>query len=152
MIRDTIGIRGVPTIELYDGDGNLKQSLTENNLVVKTGTNYILRKAFDQFTSSEPVLEVVAVGSGTTEPTIDDTSLESQFGSSTVDTYTFTEDNEILLLTGFIQGVGTGTINELGLLATDGTLISRIVVSQSFEKTETDFLNVNWQIQIGSIA
>lgn len=151
MIRDTIGIRGVPTIELYDGDGNLKQSLTENNLVVKTGTNYILRKAFDQFTSGEPTLEVVAVGSGTTAPTLDDTSLESQFDTSTVDTYTFTEDNEILLLTAFIQGVGTGTINELGLLATDGTLISRIVVSQSFEKTATDFLNVNWRFRIGDI-
>jgi len=151
MIRDTIGIRGVPTIELYDGDGNLKQSLTENNLVVKTGTNYILRKAFDQFTSGEPTLEVVGVGSGTTAPTLDDTSLESQFDTSTVDTYTFTEDNEILLLTAFIQGVGTGTINELGLLATDGTLISRIVVSQSFEKTATDFLNVNWRFRIGDI-
>ena len=150
MIKDTIEIQGVPTIELYDANGRLKQSLTEKNLIVKTGKNYFLRKAFDQFNSgSEPALEVVAVGSGTTTPTIDDTSLESQFDSSTVDSYSFLADNEIVLLTGFIQGVGTGTINELGLLATDGTLISRIVVSQSFEKTATDFLNVNWSFQIG---
>ena len=151
MIRDALSISGVPTIELYDEDGNLKQSLTENNLVVKTGTNYILRKAFDQFSGTEPALEVVAVGSGTTAPTVEDTSLESQFDTSTVDSYSFTADNEIVLLTGFIQGVGTGTINELGLLATDGTLISRIVVSQSFEKTATDFLNVNWRFRIGDI-
>jgi hypothetical protein len=149
-MKDTFNIIGVPTIELYDANGRLKQSLTERNLIVKTGKNYFLRKAFDQFGSgSEPALEVVAVGSGTTTPTIDDTSLESQFGSSTVDSYSFLSNNEIVLLTGFIQGVGTGTINELGLLATDGTLISRIVVSQSFEKTATDFLNVNWSFQIG---
>lgn len=148
-MKDTITIHGRPTIELYDASGRLLQSLTQDNLIVNTGKNYFLRKAFDQFTGSEPDLETIALGSGTTPPTVSDTSLESQNGTTSVSLYTFQSDNEITLSAGFIQGVGTGTINELGILASDGTLISRIVVSQSFNKSATDFLNVNWSIQIG---
>jgi len=149
MMKDTFNIIGVPTIELYDSNGVLKQSLTQRNLIVDTGKEYFLRKIFDRFTGTEPLLEVIAVGSGTTPPTTADTGLESQIGTSTVSEYTFQSSNEITLLTGFIQGIGTGTINELGLLATDGTLISRIVVDTTFNKGPADFLNVNWSFQVG---
>jgi len=148
-MRDTFTVRGVPTIELYDELGNLKQSLTQNNLIVDTGKNYFLRKIFDQFSGAEPDLDIVALGSGTTAPALTDTSLESQFATATVNSYVFEENNEIVLVAGFIQGSGTGTINELGLLATDDTLISRIVVDTSFDKSATDFLNVSWTFQIG---
>lgn len=149
MMRDTITIVGTPTIRLYDSDGNLKQETTQKNLIVDTGKNYFLRKIFDRFTGTEPDIEVIAIGSGTTAPTTADTSLETQIGSTTVSEYFFQSDNEILLSSGFIQGIGTGTINELGILASDNTLISRIVVDSTFNKSPTDFLNVNWSIQIG---
>jgi len=148
-MRDTFTIRGVPTIELYGPNGELKQSLTQDNLIVDTGKNYFLQKIFDRFSDPAPAMEVVAVGSGTTAPTLSDTSLESQFATTTVNSYSFESNNEIVLISGFIQGTGTGTINELGLLATDDTLLSRIVVSSPFNKGAADFLSVNWSIQIG---
>lgn len=149
MILDKLDVRGTPTIRLYDAKGSLKKCLTENNLVVDTGKNYLIRKAFDQFPGEEPSLDVIAVGTGTTPVQSTDTSLEAQFADTTISSFTFFDANEITLVAGFIQSVGTGTINELGLLASDDTLISRIVVSESFEKSETDFLSINWKIQIG---
>jgi len=148
-MKDVFTVRGVPTIELYDRFGDLKQSLTQDNLIVDTGKNYFLRKIFNQFSGTEFDLDIIALGSGTTAPTLSDTSLETQFATATVNSYAFETNNEIVVIAGFIQGSGTGTINELGLLASDDTLISRIVVDTPFDKTATDFLNVSWTFQIG---
>lgn len=147
-MKDVVTIRGVPTIELYDEDGNLKQSLTDNNLIVQSGKNYFARKIINETGGDTSDITVFSAGNGTSPASVSDSTLESQTGVTNISDY-FVNGNEITFFGGFIQGAATGTVSELGVLTDNSTLISRIVLSDPFEKAESDFLNVNWKIQIG---
>lgn len=147
-MKDVLKITGRPTITLYDRNGNVKQHLEEDNLIVDTGKNFIVRKAFDQIADPVPEINTIAAGDGTTAAAVSDTSLENQIGETVITSYDVV-DNEIDLFATLSENVATGTINELGILTSDDTLISRIVVSTPFEKAASDFLNISWKIQIG---
>jgi len=147
-MKDLISITGRPTITLYDRHGNVKQSLEEDNLIVDTGKNFIIQKVFDRLNDPVPEIDTIAAGDGTTAAAASDTSLENQLGETVISNYSVT-DNEITLFATISENVATGTINELGVLTSDDTLISRIVVSTPFEKAASDFLNISWSIQIG---
>jgi len=147
-MKDTIQITGRPTITLYDRHGSVKQHIEEDNLIVDAGKNFIIKKAFDRFVDPSPEIDTIAAGDGTTPPSASDTSLESQLGETVVRSYSVT-DNQVTLFATLSEDVATGTINELAVIASDDTLISRIVVSTPFEKTSTDFLNISWSIEVG---
>lgn len=148
MFSSTLQVAGYPSLFLYDQSGNLKQELHDTNLVVDSGKEFMVRKLSDEFNTGTPVLNTIAIGSGTTLETASDTSLENQIATTTINLTTI-NGNEVEYIGGFIQGIGTGNITEVGLLASDGTLICRTVVSTPFNKSSTDFLNINWKIQIG---
>jgi len=148
MKKDSFIIRGIPTIELYDQFGNLKQSLTQDNLIVDVGKNFIIQKAFDQLENGPDLINTIAAGSGTTAAAGSDTALENKLGETLVSSYSV-NNNEVTLFATIGENVATGTINELGILTDADLLVSRIVVSTPFEKTSTDYLNVSWKIQIG---
>jgi len=147
-MRDYIQITGRPTITLYNQYGNIKQHLEEDNLIVDTGKNFIIKKAFDRFDDPVPEIDTIAAGDGTTAVAASDASLENQLGETIISSYSVT-DNQITLFATLSENVATGTISELAVLSSDDILISRIVVSTPFEKTTTDFLNISWSIEVG---
>lgn len=147
-MKDILKITGRPTITLYDSNGNVKQHLEEDNLIVDAGKNFIVQKAFDQISEPAPSINTIAAGDGTTAASASDTSLENQIGETVISSYSVA-NNQITAFATLSENVATGTINELGILTSDDTLISRIVVSTPFEKTSTDFINISWSIQIG---
>jgi len=147
-MKDSIQITGRPTITLYDQYGNVKQHLKEDNLIVDTGKNFIIKKTFDRFDDPAPEIDTIAAGDGTTAAAASDTSLENQLGETVISSYSVA-DNQITLFATLSENVATGTISELAVLSSDDVLISRIVVSTPFEKTTTDFLNISWSIEVG---
>ena len=147
-MKDTIQITGRPTITLYDRYGNVKQHLEEENLIVDSGKNFIIKKAFDRFDDPAPEIDTIAAGDGTTAVTASDTSLENQIGETVISSYSVI-NNQIGLFATLIENVATGTISELAVLSSDDVLISRIVVSTPFEKAASDFLNISWNITVG---
>ena len=147
-MNDYLNAKGWADIHLYDCKGNLKFSLTKQNLIVQTGKDYLVSKIFENFLTPQPEITKFTVGSGTTPADLSDTSLENKTGETTISSYTI-ESNKMSLFGGLIQGVGTGTISELGLETADDVLISRIVVTTPFQKTVTDFLNISWSIEVG---
>ncbi len=57
--------------------------------------------------------------------------------------------NKVHFISTFLGGVGTGTIREVGLFTNNDLLICKTVLSSPFTKSPTDYLIVNWKIQIG---
>lgn len=149
-MKEMIKVTGIPTITLVCGLTNkVKRQETIRNLVVDSGLNFFIRKIFDDFNGQVgPEIITFAAGEGVTTPQPEDTELESEIARTSVSIKTIS-DNEIDLFGGFIDTQAVGTLTEFGVLADDDTLIARVVVSDPFEKTQTDFLNISWKFQIG---
>jgi hypothetical protein len=116
----------------------------QNNLIVTNGKNFFTRRVFE--TSSE-LISSVGLGTSSTAPTLEDFQLENQVGIRPIE-FPQATGNIIEVVGTFPEGVATGTINEVGLFTNEDTMISRTVLTQPFEKTDQDFLNIIWQIQI----
>ena len=144
-MKESLKIAGYPTLWTTDGDGNITRVVRETNKVVTLGKNYFARCAYDR--TGSPITEI-AVGSGTTDASLADTSLEAEFAR---DTFIGTEikDNIISYSIQFTQDEAIGDINEVGLFLADGTMICRTRLSSTFVKTDIDILNINWDIQFG---
>lgn len=149
-MQEMIKVTGTPTITLVCGLSNqIKRQETIHNLVVDAGLNFFIRKIFDDFNGSVgPEIITFAAGEGTTAAQAEDTELESEISRTSISLKTI-DGNEIDLFGGFIDTQAVGTLTEFGVLTDDDTLIARVVVSDPFEKTQTDFLNISWNFQIG---
>jgi len=149
-MQEVIKVTGTPTITLVCGISNqIKQQKTIRNLVVDAGLNFFVRKIFDDFNGSiGPEIITFAAGEGTATPQPEDTQLESEISRTSI-SLKIINGNEIELFGGFIDTQAVGTLTEFGVLSDDDTLIARVVVTEPFEKTQTDFLNISWNFQIG---
>lgn len=116
----------------------------QNNLIVTNGKNFFTRRIFE---TSDELISSVALGTSAIAPTLEDFQLGDQVGIRPIE-FPQVTGNIIEVVGTFPEGVGTGTINEVGLFTNESTMISRTVLSQPFEKTAQDFLNIIWQIQI----
>lgn len=113
--------------ELFDGDGNLKQKFVKHNLITSAGYDF-LSDCMCNATRPAP-LKYIAVGSGTTEPVMEDTTLETEVLRKLCD-YSHVEGNAYLALGSTLEpGEATGALTEAGILnaSTDGVLFDRIV-------------------------
>lgn len=90
---------------------------------------------------------LIAIGAGTTPPTVYDTSLESEIKKLSP-VYVEVIDN-ILYISAFFDTTISGAVNEVGLLdATDNMLISREVLNSTITKNSDNTLTVDIQIEI----
>lgn len=147
--NEAISVRGDVTVELFTADGQLKHREEVRNLVTTAGKNFIVRK----MNGDSETINRIAIGSGSTAPTLLDVALATQLASSTlqfifVDTI---ETNVIRCSCSFAENLGTGTVREVGLLSSSTTpkLLCRTVLTTPFTKASTDYLVVNWKLQIG---
>lgn len=154
---ENVKIQGNVDLKLFTKDGELKDQRYVRNLVTSAGKDFLARKiihgAFNEGTGTVNETEDVssiAIGSGTTAAALADTALETELADADI-RFSSTENNIASFITTFEENVGTGTVSEVGLLsdASPELLICRTVLDTPFVKSSTDYLVVNWKLQIG---
>lgn len=146
MINDNMPVVGKLTLTLRDAEGNIKQEVAKDNLIVQAGKNFLANAVLSS--SSSPFTNM-AIGTSGTAATLADTTLGSElarqvFTSSSVST------NVVTLVTTYGAGVGTGALQEAGIFnaSSAGTLLSHVVFS-TINKGSADSLTITWTVTVG---
>ena len=149
MIKDNLGATGRLNVVLRDADGNIKQDIQVENLVVDTGLAYIASRMKD---ATATAMTHMAVGSGTTAAAAGDTALGTQISSRVALTSTTVTTNAVAYIAAFGAGVSTGAITEAGIFnaSTAGTMLCRTVFSV-VNKGAGDTLQITWTITINAV-
>ena len=144
MLVDTLPIKG--TIHVEKGIGsNITQTLKQSNLVVSGGKNFFAERILS---TSNRLINRIAIGSGSTSPQLTDVELFNERAKREIE-FSDRENNILTFLATFPEGIGTGVIREVGLFDNTDIMICRSTLQTSFTKTEIEFLNVTWKLQIG---
>jgi len=144
MINDSLKITGHVTAHLYEGS-QLIQTIEQPNLIVDVGKNALTRRIAY---AGEPIIQQIAIGSGTDTPIASDTDITAQTAITNALFTEIQDNNVVAFIATFPEGVGTGDIREVGLFDTENTLISRTLFSTVFNKQPSQFLNVSWKLQV----
>lgn len=148
MIKDLIEMRGDVTVNLFDKDGNVKDTRQIKNMVVTAGKEFIAASMLKTTTNSPVAMTHMALGSDNTAAAIGNTGLGAELGraslasatvSGAVVTYTAT----------FAPTVGTGAVVEAGIFnaSSSGTMLCRTVFSV-VNKGADDTMSITWQITV----
>tara|TARA_B100000131_G_scaffold319889_1_gene366698 strand:- start:563 stop:1012 length:450 start_codon:yes stop_codon:yes gene_type:complete len=143
--ESTLSAKGNVQLEVFDKDGNLKESQEIKNVVVTVGLGYIASRMKD---ASATAMSHMAVGSGSTAAAAGNTTLETELGRVTL-TSTTVSTNTVQYIGDFPAGTGTGAVVEAGVLnaSSGGTLLCRTVFSV-VNKGASDTLKVTWTITV----
>lgn len=149
MINDKIKAVGVVAFELFDAQGNLKDS-GSNNLVVDSGLAYIISRMKD---TAANVMSHLAVGTSSTATADAQTTLISEIArialtSTTIVTTNVTNDS-IQYVATFYPGTATGALTEAGLFnaASAGAMLARTVFPV-INKGDLDTLTITWKVTV----
>jgi len=150
-MKEEISIQGIVRFDVYDENGRHTRTIEKNNLVTSAGKNYFVKKIIEDPSIIGSAISDIAVGDGSTAPTVTDTSLENETARVNIDSIS-ASTNIGEFFTQLPIGVGTGTIQEAGLYTSDDTpiLISRIVLSSPFNKASDESITISWRFKIGS--
>ena len=144
MIADQIKLTGHVSIQLFDKNGNTKDSREIKNLVVTVGKEFIAARMVGTPTE----MSHMALGADNTAAAIGNTALGSELGrvalasdtaSAAIVTYT----------ASFPAGTATGAIVEAGIFnaASSGTMLCRTVFAV-VNKGVDDVMAVTWAITV----
>ena len=144
MIQETIKAKGELNIKLFGPDGKLKSDKTIPNLVVTTGKTFIAAR----MVGTPTAMSHMAIGSGTTNPAVGDTALETELGRVTL-TSSASAGAVVTYVASFGAGVGTGAVTEAGILnaSSAGTLLCRTEFAV-VNKDANDSMSVTWTITV----
>lgn len=150
-MKDSFCIKGKVKIEVFNSNGELKEEQSFDNLVTTAGKNFIARKLVDQV-DSERIFSI-GIGSGSTAANVADTELETELANveNSYNIYDELAANKTVHLTRFGQGVGTGTISEVGLFtnADPKVLVCRAIVGTPIVKDADEIINISWELTVG---
>lgn len=145
MIRDSIRHKGYVDLLLTDYEGQVKERLFVNNLVVQTGKNYIAHRMKD---AGNAVMSHMGVGSNDTAPTLNDTTLTAESARVAL-TSTTVNANAVVYTATFSAGTpaGTAAITEAGIFnaSSGGEMLCRTTFSV-INKSPLDTLTITWTI------
>ena len=143
--NNALDAKGRLTLELFDKDGNLKETQNIKNVVVNNGLNYISSRMKD---ASATAMSHMAIGSGNTAAAAGDTAPETQLGRVAL-TSTTVSSNAITYVGDFPAGTGTGAVVEAAILnaSSGGTLLCRTVFSV-VNKAAADTLKITWTVTV----
>ena len=143
--NNALDAKGQLTLELFDKDGNLKETQNIKNVVVNNGLNYIASRMKD---ASATAMSHMAMGSGNTAAAAGDTAPETQLGRAAL-TSTTVSSNAITYVGDFPAGTGTGAVVEAAILnaSSGGTLLCRTVFSV-VNKAAADTLKITWTVTV----
>lgn len=145
MFNEKMVVTGHPVIEVFDAQGNLKERRDLPNLVVSTGKAHMAAR----LVGTPVAMGWMALGTGTTAPTLADAALQSELsGSRIAVTGATSSGNVATFTTTYGAGVGTGAITEAGIFnsaTTGGTMLARVTFSV-VNKGASDVMNISWTI------
>lgn len=149
--NEILKLSGNLSIVVKDKDGQVKDQREVKNLVVNTGLAYIVSRMVG---TAKNVMSHMAVGSGTTAAAAGDTDLESILGSrKSLDSTTIAGSNneQVVYVTTFAAGEGTGAITEAGIFnaSTSGDMLCRTVFSV-VNKAAADSMVITWTITLSA--
>lgn len=144
MIQETIKAKGELQIKLFGPDGKLKSEKTVPNLVVTTGKTFIAAR----MVGTPTAMSHMAIGSGTTNPVVGDTALETELGRVAL-TSSASAGAVVTYVASFGAGTGTGAVTEAGILnaSSGGTLLCRTEFAV-VNKGADDSMSVTWTITV----
>jgi len=146
MLTEEIKVAGHVGVELYSADGVLLHSSDFQNLVTTLGKELLTRKLVDD----PEIIEKIGIGSGTTAAQLSDTQLEATLSERDI-RFQSTENNIASFISTFEEDepAQDSTVGEVGLISDNDLLICRAVLDTPFVKATTDYLVINWKLQIG---
>jgi len=144
MIQETIKAKGELQIKLFGPDGKLKSEKTVPNLVVTTGKTFIAAR----MVGTPTAMSHMAIGSGTTDPVVGNTALETELGRVAL-TSSASAGAVVTYVASFGAGTGTGAVTEAGILnaSSGGTLLCRTEFAV-VNKGADDSMSVTWTITV----
>ena len=143
--ESTLSAIGDVQLDLFDADGNLKETQEIKNVVVTVGLGYIASRMKD---ASATAMSHMAIGSNNTAAAAGNTALGTELGRVAL-TSTTVSTNTVQYIGDFPAGTGTGAVVEAGVLnaSSGGTLLCRTVFSV-VNKGASDTLKVTWTITV----
>jgi hypothetical protein len=144
MIQETIKAKGELNIKLFGPDGKLKDEQNVLNLVVTTGKTFIAAR----MVGTPTAMSHMAIGSGTTDPAVGDTALQTELGRVSL-TSSASSGAVVTYVASFGAGTGTGAVTEAGILnaSSGGTLLCRTEFSV-INKGADDSMSITWTITV----
>lgn len=145
-VKDFIQMRGHIKAEVFDSEGNLKQTEEVHNLILTVGRNMIADRLLASPTLGVPTH--MGVGTSGTAPAVGDTTIT---GETRVALTSKTRSTNVVTFVGdWAAGSATGTLQEAGLwdAASAGNLVGRATFT-SIAKGASDTLKVTWTWTIG---
>jgi hypothetical protein len=144
MIQETIKAKGELSIKLFGPDGKLKGEKIVPNLVVTTGRTFIAGR----MVGTPTAMSHMAIGSGTTDPAVGDTALQTELGRVSL-TSSASAGAVVTYVASFGAGTGTGAVTEAGILnaSSGGTLLCRTEFSV-VNKGADDSMSITWTITV----
>jgi hypothetical protein len=146
MLKENLGIAGTVNITLLDDNGNFIERFVHSNLIVDTGKNIVAKRLIGV---STPIISHIAIGSNQTFQTVGDTALFVETARQPI-TSTEIQNNILKVFSSFPAGIGTGTINEIGIFdsTNNGVMFSRSTFQTITKLINQQFI-VEWQFVIG---
>ncbi len=143
--ESTLSAKGDVQLDLFDADGNLKETQEIKNVVVTVGLGYIASRMKD---ATATAMSHMAIGSNNTAAAAGNTALGTELGRVAL-TSTTVSTNTVQYIGDFPAGTGTGAVVEAGVLnaSSSGTLLCRTVFSV-VNKGASDTLKVTWTITV----
>ena len=138
--------KGELDIVILDADGNTKEKIHINNLVVQTGRNFIADRIISS-SNFDPMTHM-AVGEDSTAVALSDTALLDELYRQAFDSAT-RSDNVVTFITTYAPGDATGAITEAGIFnaASGGTMLCRTQFAV-VNKAAADTMIITWTVTI----
>lgn len=144
-INEVIKATGTLQIVVRDENGNVKQDVKVENLVVTAGLGYIASRMKD---ATATAMSHMAVGTSNTAASLGQTTLVAEIARVTLTSTTVTT-NQVEYVATFAAGTGTGALQEAGILnaASNGTMLCRTVYSV-INKGASDSMTITWTVTV----
>jgi hypothetical protein len=148
MFQDLIKMRGDVTVQVFDKDGNVKDSRQIKNMVVTAGKEFIAASMLKTTTNSPAAMSHMAIGSDNTAAALGNTALGTELGRVSLTSGT-ASGAVVTYVATFPAGTGTGAVVEAGILnaSSSGTMLCRTVFAV-VNKGADDTMSVTWAITV----
>lgn len=152
-LQEFIKLKGHLKIDLYNTVTGEHEITEVKNMVVTTAKNSIADRLKGTDTNNMGSITYCALGTGSTAPAADDTTLETEIERKLISVRSVS-NNVATFETYFTTSEGNGTLWEAGLFGDDasdtvdsGTLYCRTAINRV--KTSNDTLTLTWTVTVG---
>lgn len=148
MLNEGIKVTGNVLVQVFDKDGNLKDSRDIKNLVVTTGKTFIAASMLKTTSNTPAAMGYMGVGTSNTAAAVGDTALVTETGRVAFDSAT-SASNVVTYVATFPAGTATGALVEAGIFnaSSAGTMLCRTVFAV-VNKGASDGMSITWQITV----